>query len=44
MYKILQKFSEEEGITIYIVVNRITNKVEGQFPSKAAAKAYVLSK
>lgn len=44
MYKILQKFSTEENITVYIVINRITNKVEGQFPSKAAAKAYILSK
>jgi hypothetical protein len=44
MYKILQKFSTEENITIYIVINRITNKVEGQFSSKAAAKAYILSK
>jgi len=44
MYKILQQFSSEESMTIYIVINRITNKVEGQFPSKAAAKAYVLSK
>jgi hypothetical protein len=44
MYKILQKFSTEENITVYIVINRITNRVEGQFPSKEAAKAYILSK
>jgi hypothetical protein len=44
MYKILQTFSDEENITIYIVINRITNKVEGRFPSKATAKAYILSK
>ncbi len=44
MYKILQTFSNEQNITIYIVINRITNKVEGQFPSKALAKAYILSK
>lgn len=44
MYKILQTYSNEENITIYLVINRITNKVEGSFPSKAAAKAYILSK
>ncbi len=44
MYKILQTFSNEENATVYIVVNRITNKVEGRFLSKATAKAYILSK
>ena len=44
MYKIMQTFSTEENMTIYIVINRITNKVEGQFTSKADAKAYILSK
>lgn len=44
MYKILPYTDSSTGVSVYLVVNKITGKTEGKFATRKEAQAYVLSK